>query len=315
MAHPEITITAAEAGELVTDDLVADEQGLHRTGRFALIARRFVRRPSAVVGVVLLLLLVLFAVVGPLVSPWAYDEPDFLALAQAPGPDHWFGTTQGGSDLFALCARGLGRSLLIGILSSVGITVVAAVLGTCVAFFEGWVERVGMWVLDMLLVIPTFLLIAMVTRSASGGSSWLVLTLALTVFGWVGYARILRTLSLQLRELDYVNAARYMGVNPFRIIVRHLVPNLGSVLIIQTVLGVVGAVNSETALSFLGLGVKAPDWSLGTILAAGQSVVLTSPWVLLAPSLFLIALTFSMQLIGDGLRDAIDPYSRSGGKA
>lgn len=312
MADTELTLTAATAADMVADE---QEQGLQRTGRLKLIVRRFARRRSAVAGLVLLVLLVAFAVFGPLVARWGYDEPDFLALAQAPSAEHWFGTTTGGSDLFALTARGLGRSLLIGILSSVAITIVAALVGTAIAFFEGWIERVGMWVLDMLLVIPSFLLIAMITRSASGTQGWLALTLALTAFGWVGYARILRTLTLSLRELEYVHAARYMGVRSFTIIRRHLIPNLGSVLIIQTVLGVVGAVNSETALSFLGLGVKAPDTSLGTILQAGQSVVLTSPWVLLVPSLFLIALTFSMQLVGDGLRDAIDPYSRSGGKA
>ncbi|GAB2463695.1 ABC transporter permease [Xylanimonas ulmi] len=312
MANSELVVTAATAAEVV-----ADEQGggLRRTGRFALIARRFARRRSAVAGLVLLALLILFAVFGPMIGQWRFDEPDFLALAQAPSAEHWFGTTTGGSDVFALVARGLGRSLLIGILSSVAITFVAALIGTTIAFFEGWVERVGMWILDMLLVIPSFLLIAMITRSASGTGGWLTLTLALTAFGWIGYARVLRTLTLSLRELDYVHAARYMGVRSFTIIRRHLVPNLGSVLIIQTVLGVVGAVNSETALSFLGLGVKAPDTSLGTILQAGQSVVLTSPWVLIAPSVFLVALTYSMQLIGDGLRDAIDPYSRSGGKA
>jgi peptide/nickel transport system permease protein len=312
MADTELALAGATAPEVVADE---QHDGLHRTGRLTLIVRRFARRPSALIGTFLLLFLILFAIFGPLIANWGYDEPDFLALAQPPSAEHWFGTTTGGSDVFALVARGLSRSLLIGVLSSLAITFVAAVLGTAIAFFEGWIERVGMWVLDTLLVVPSFLLIAMITRSASGTGGWLVLTLALTAFGWIGYARVLRTLTLSLRELDYVHAARYMGVGAFTIIRRHLIPNLGSVLIIQTVLGVVGAVNSETALSFLGLGVKAPDVSLGTILQAGQSVVLTSPWVLLAPSIFLVALTFSMQLIGDGLRDAIDPYSRSGGKA
>ena len=137
----------------------------------------------------------------------------------------------------------------------------------------------------------------------------------MTSFGWIGYARTLRTLTLSLREREYVRAAKFEGVSSFRIIVRHLVPNLGSVLIINTVLGVIGAINGETALSFLGLGIKAPDTSLGTLLNAGQSVVQTSPWVLLVPSAVLVLLTFSVQLIGDGLRDAIDPYSRSVGKA
>lgn len=209
----------------------------------------------------------------------------------------------------------VGRSMSIGILSSVATTGIAAIVGTSVAFFEGWFERVGMWVLDMLLVIPSFLLIAMIVRSASGGSSWLWLTIGLTAFGWIGYARVLRTLTMSLRELDYVKAAKFMGVGSMRIILRHLVPNLGSVLIINTVLGVVGAIGSETSLSFLGLGIKAPDTSLGTLLNEGQSVIITAPWVMVFPALVLIALTFSMQLIGDGLRDAIDPYSRSAGKA
>jgi len=150
---------------------------------------------------------------------------------------------------------------------------------------------------------------------SAGGSDWLWLAIGLTAFGWIGYARTLRTLTLSLRDREYIRAAKFMGVPSFTIIVRHLVPNLGSVLVINTVLGVIGAVNSETSLSFLGLGIKAPDTSLGTLLNAGQSVVQTSPWVLIFPSVVLIVLTFSVQLIGDGLRDAIDPYSRSGGKA
>lgn len=106
-----------------------------------------------------------------------------------------------------------------------------------------------------------------------------------------------------------------MGVSSFKIILRHLIPNLGSVLIINTVLGVVGAVNSETALSYLGLGIKAPDVSLGSILQTGASTTMTAPWLLIFPSIALILLTFSMQLIGDGLRDAMDPNSRASGEA
>ena len=214
-----------------------------------------------------------------------------------------------------LHAPPLGRSLTIGIFSSIGTTIIAALVGTAVAFFEGWFEKVGMWLLDMLLVVPSFLLIALIVGMAAGGSDWLWLAIGLTAFGWIGYARTLRTLTLSLRDREYIRAAKFMGVPSFTIIVRHLVPNLGSVLVINTVLGVIGAVNSETSLSFLGLGIKAPDTSLGTLLNAGQSVVQTSPWVLIFPSVVLIVLTFSVQLIGDGLRDAIDPYSRSGGKA
>ncbi|MBM6691508.1 ABC transporter permease [Bifidobacterium pullorum subsp. saeculare] len=292
-----------------------DAQDLKRTGRMTLYVRRFMRRPSAVFGLVVLCILILFALFGAMVCPWKYGEPDFTALAAAPSADHWLGTTIGGSDMYAMIVRGLGRSLLVGIISSTLIMIISAVLGTAIAFFEGVVEKVGMWILDMLLTIPSFLLVAMIVRSSSGTSGWLWLTIGITAFGWIGYARVIRTLTMSLRELDYIRAAKFMGVGSFRIILRHLVPNLGSVLIINTVLGVVSAVNQETALSFLGLGIKAPDTSLGTLLMNGQSSVLTAPWILLFPSAVLILLTFSVQLIGDGLRDAIDPYSRSAGKA
>lgn len=303
-----VTKKTAEASADTTEDF-------HRTGRITLYARRFFRRPSAVVGLVLLIILVFFALFGSKIGKWSYDELDFISLGMPPSAEHWLGTTTGGSDLYAMVVRGLGRSMSIGILSSLATTAIAAILGTAIAFFEGWFEKVGMWVLDMLLVVPSFLLIAMIVRSSSGTSGWLWLTFGLTVFGWIGYARVLRTLTMSLRELDYVKAAKFMGVNSFRIILRHLVPNLGSVLIINTVLGVVGAVSSETSLSFLGLGIKAPDTSLGTLLNEGQSVLLTAPWVLVFPAVVLVLLTFSVQMIGDGLRDAIDPYSRSAGKA
>lgn len=313
------TATAAKTATMTADHTpgakAGDADDFKRTGRMTLYVRRFLRRPSAVFGLVVLLILVVFALFGDKFCKWSYDEPDFTALAQPPSAEHWLGTTIGGSDMYAMIVRGLGRSLLVGIVSSVLIMVISAVIGTAIAFFEGVVEKIGMWLLDMLLVIPSFLLVAMIVRSSSGTTGWLWLTIGITAFGWIGYARVIRTLTMSLRELDYIRAAKFMGVGSFRIILRHLVPNLGSVLIINTVLGVVSAVNQETALSFLGLGIKAPDTSLGTLLMSGQGSILTAPWILLFPAGFLILLTFSVQLIGDGLRDAIDPYSRSAGKA
>ena len=223
-------------------------------GYAGLIARRFFRQRSAVVGLIILLVLVFFALFGANIGKWAYDDPDFLALSAGPSASHWLGTDSGGSDLYAMVVRGLGKSLMIGIITSVATMAIASLLGTAISFFGGWVERVGMWLLDMLLVVPSF-----------------------------------------------------------KIIVRHLMPNLASMIIINTVLGVVGAVNSETALSYLGLGVKAPDVSLGSILQSGAVSMQTAPWLLVFPSIALVLLTFSMQLIGDGLRDALDPNSRASG--
>lgn len=306
-----------DAAELAVDGGVArpKKKDYQHQRRMALYVRRFLRRPSAVAGVIILLILTFFALFGSKLGKWNYIDLDFTALASPPSSEHWMGTTSGGSDLYAMVIRGLGRSMAIGFLSSVLTMILAALIGTAISFFEGWFEKVGMWILDMLLVIPSFLIVAMLVRSASGTSGWLMLVGGLTVLGWVGDARVIRTLTMSLRELDYVRAAKFMGVGSFTIIWRHLVPNLGSVLVINTVLGVVSSINSETSLSFLGLGIKPPDTSLGTLLTEGGGVSVTAPWVLIFPSLVLILLTFSVQLIGDGIRDAIDPYSRSVGKA
>lgn len=288
---------------------------IQRVSKRRLIVRRFCRNKPAVVGFVIFVLLALFAVVGPLIAQWSYDDPDFLALKQAPSGKHWFGTDVVGADMFALCVRGLGRSLMIGLIASIGITVIAAFVGTAVAFFEGWPERIGVWIIDMVLVIPTFFLLAIMVKGASGTNGWLWLTAALMIFGWVGYARILRSLALSLREREYVAAAKFMGVRSFTILRRHMIPNLGSILIIHTVLGVVYAVEAETGLSFLGFGITPPDTSLGVLIRAGTGTLLTAPWMFLFPAGFLVALCFSMTMIGDGLRDALDPSSASGGRA
>ncbi|WP_418969870.1 ABC transporter permease [Alloscardovia omnicolens] len=289
---------------------------IKRTGRMALYVRRYMRRPSAVVGLIMLLALILWAIFGSFATQYNYVDLDFVSLGAPPMTNgHYFGTTDGGADLYAMVVHGLGRSLSVAFLSSILTTIIAAIYGVGIAYFEGRIEKVGMWILDMLLVVPSTLLIAILVRSAAGTSGWLWLTFGLTIFGWVGLARVLRTIAMSIRERDYVRAAKFMGVNPFTVMLRHLIPNLGSVLVINTVLGVVSTVSSETTLSFLGLGIKAPDISLGSLLNEGQSVIVTQPWVLVIPSLVLIILAFSVQLIGDGLRDAIDPYSRSGGKA
>lgn len=288
---------------------------VQRVPKATLIVRRFGRNTPAVAGLAIFLLLAFLAVLGPFIAQWEYDDLDFTALKQPPSVEHWLGTDVVGADMFALSVRGLGRSLLIGVIASLGITVIAAFVGTAVAYFEGWREKVGVWIIDMMLVIPTFFFLAIMVKGASGTSGWLWLTAALTIFGWVGYARILRSVALSLREREYISAARFMGVPSFTILRRHMIPNLGSILIIHTVLGVVYAVQAETGLSFLGFGITPPDTSLGVLIRAGSGTLLTAPWMFLEPAALLLALCFSMTMVGDGLRDALDPSSASGGRA
>jgi peptide/nickel transport system permease protein len=293
----------------------AKQTAIQRVPKARLIVRRFARNRPAMFGLVIFVVLVLVAVIGPFVATWNYDDLDFTALKQAPSSGHWLGTDTVGADMLSLSIRGLGRSLMIGVIASVGITVIAAFVGTAVAYFEGWREKLGVWLIDMMLVIPTFFLLAIMVKGASGTSGWLWLTLALTIFGWVGYARVLRSIALSLREREYIAAARFMGVPSFTILRRHMIPNLGSILIIHTVLGVVYAVQAETGLSFLGFGITPPDTSLGVLIRAGSGSLLTAPWMFLVPAALLLALCFSMTMVGDGLRDALDPSSASGGRA
>ena len=283
------------------------------SSKFTLYRRRFFRNKMAVVGTAIFVVLVLASLFGKYLTQWGFDDPDFLNLSAPPSAEHWFGTNDAGNDLFAQTVHGLGRSLSIALTVAIGTSVLSALIGAAAAMFSGAVEKVILAVIHFLLAIPTFLLIALVV--ADSGGDWKLLIVVLIAFGWMYPARVIWSMALSVRENDYVRAAEYMGVSKSRTIVRHIIPNIGSLLIIQLVLGVVSTVVSETALSFLGLGVKLPDVSLGTLLAVGTNAVESSPWQFYFPALTLTLLTVSMAFIADGLRDAIDPNSNSGGRA
>ncbi|WP_053659656.1 ABC transporter permease [Streptomyces sp. MMG1121] len=275
-----------------------------------LYLRRFVRNRLAVAGVAIFVLLVLFAAVGGRFTSHAYTDADFAALTQPPSAAHWFGTNQGGNDIYACAVHGLQRSLVIAVSVSVLTVVVAAIVGSGAAYLGGRVERVTLAVIHFLLIVPSFLILALVSHRLAG--DWRVLIVVLTVFGWMSTARVIWSVSTSLRERDYVTAAEFMGVSAPRIILRHIIPNLGSLLIVNLTLGVVATVLSETALSFLGFGVQTPDVSLGTMLADGASTVTSAPWLFAFPAGLVVLLTVSMTFIGDGLRDALDPTSVTG---
>lgn len=283
-----------------------------RLGRTRLYTRRFTRNRSAVAGVLIFLLLVAYATLGGWLTGWDWSEQDFLALTQQPGPDHWFGTNQGGNDVLAQSVHGLQRSLVIALSVSVLTTVVSAIVGAGAAYLGGRVERWTLLVIHFLLVVPSFLILALISNWAGG--DWRILILLLTFMNVVLPARVIWSVSTSLRERDYVLAAEFMGVSRWRIVTRHIIPHLGALLIVNLMLGVVNAVLLETALSFLGFGVKTPDVSLGSLLADGGSTISSAPWLFAAPAGLLVLLTVSLTLIGDGLRDALDPTSRAGGR-
>ncbi|WP_194763318.1 MULTISPECIES: ABC transporter permease [unclassified Microbacterium] len=284
-----------------------------RMSTFALYYRRFMRNKPAVFGVIVFLALVLFSIVGPLVARYDHIYLDFLNLGTPPSGDHWFGTTPAGNDLFAQVSIGLQRSLMIAVTVSVGTTALSAVVGTAAAYFGGRIERFTLLLIHFLMVIPTFLILALVSNTAGG--DWRVIALALIFIGWFFQARVIWTMALSLREREYVEAARYMGVRGMTIVMRHLLPNIGSLLVINFTLGVVAAVMTETGLSFIGFGVKIPDVSLGSLIGSGANSITSAPWLFYFPAAALVLLTVSMALVADGLRDALDPTSAAGGRA
>jgi peptide/nickel transport system permease protein len=288
--------------------LVPEHEHDEVVSRGRLVWRRFLRRKIAVGGLGMIVLLFLLAYGGPHVNKWGYLDQDLVNALQGPSLNHWFGTTQLGQDVFARTMKGLQKSLVIGLLTAFFSTGTAAVVGACAGYFGGWVDRILMWVVDLLLVLPSFLIIAILSPNFKG-ETWLLFVVLLAAFSWMITARIVRGLTLSLREREFVQAARFMGVPSRTIIFRHLLPNMSSFLIIDATLNVGGAILAEGGLSYFGFGVQPPDVSLGTLIQEGTPSALTFWWIFLFPGLLLILAVLSVNVMGDGLRDALDPNS------
>ncbi len=277
--------------------------------RRMLVFRRFVRNRMAVGALVVLVAMFVGCYLLPPLLPYSHTELDYSALQSPPSPQHWFGTNGIGQDVLAQVLRGMQKSLLIGLCVAVISTLVAATVGSIAGYFGGWRDRALMWLVDLLLVVPSFILIAITTPRTKNSANIALLIVLLASFSWMISSRMVRGLTMSLREREYVQAARYMGVPNARIIARHILPNVASILIIDTALNVEMAILAETGLSFLGFGVQPPDVSLGTLIADGTKSATTFPWVFLFPAGVLVSIVLCANLIGDGLRDALDPAS------
>lgn len=255
-----------------------------------------------------LLLILLWAFVGPHLYHWNAVDSDGLAFGMPPSAAHWFGTNDIGQDIYAQTLVGLQKSLLIGLIAGPAATLIAGIVGAIAGYFGGTVDRVLVWVIDLLLVIPSFYALVLLSPVFKN-LTWVALIVGLAVFSWMVMARVIRGQTMSLRERDYVKAARFMGVPAFTIIRRHILPNVASLLIIDATLGVGAAILAESSLSFFGFGIQIPDVSLGTLLAAGSQSAVTRPWLFVLPAATLVATVLSTSLLGDALRDAIDPTS------
>jgi peptide/nickel transport system permease protein len=283
--------------------------------RSQIVRRRFFRNKLAVFGLFGIVFMFALAFIGPFLSPYEHDELDFSNMLLPPSlaNKHYFGTTQIGGDVYAQTLHGLQKSLIIGLLVAFFSTGLAAIVGATAGYLAGRVDRGLMWIVDLLLVLPSFLILAVLSPLFKG-KSWLIFVVLLAVFSWMITARIVRSMVMSLRERDFIRAAKYMGVPTYKIIMRHLIPNLASILIIDATLNVGGAILAETGLSFLGFGIQPPDVSLGSLIASGVGSAQTYPWLFAFAGGTLVLTVLSVSFVGDGLRDAFDPGSTRGMK-
>ncbi len=273
-------------------------------GRAAL--RRFMRHRLAVVGMVLLTVIVLLAVFADVVSSKPFFT-DIKAVSQPPSAQHLLGTDRSGRDVWARVVHGARTSLVVGLGAVTIYVVIGTLLGGLAGLAGGRLDFVIMRVVDTLMSIPTLLLVIVFVSAV--GPSLLSVVAVIGLLGWPGACRLVRGQVLALREAEFIIAARVVGVSTSGILFRHLIPNIISSLAVLATFGVASAIILEAGLSFLGLGVKVPIPSWGEMINAAQSptVLIDIPWLWIAPGVAIALTVLSVNFIGDGLRDALDP--------
>jgi peptide/nickel transport system permease protein len=301
------TTTASVATPPTGTPPVDREFTVEQLSQFQLVRRRFFQHRLAVVSlIVLLAVFVLAFVVGLL---WKYDPGQLTPDNSAPPSlDHPFGTDAVGKDQFAQVMRGTRISLQISVLVAVLAAIVGTLWGAVAGYFGGQVDNVMMRITDLILTLPLIAVAAVLAHFFGG--TWYLVALVIAGLSWAYVSRVVRSVVLSLREKEFIEAARALGASDARIIFRHLIPNSLGSIIVNTTLLVATAILTETALSYLGFGVTAPDTSLGLLISEAQTALTTRPWLFYFPGLFIILIALTINFIGDGLRDALDPQQR-----
>ncbi len=281
-----------------------------------LALKYFIKHKLAVAGAIVVLLLVMACIVGPMVSPYDVEKSSLRERYQPPSLDHPFGTDDLGRDLLTRILSGGRISLSIGLLSMLIAVVVGVTIGSLAGFFGGRLDNILMRFTDLMLTIPRLfllILVAVILRGINwpylqeaGGIAAIVVVIG--ILSWMSIARLVRGSFLALREKEFVEAARSLGLSNLRIITRHILPNAISPVIVAATLGVAGAIISESGLSYLGFGVQPPTPTWGNMLRNAQDEMLRgNMWMAIFPGLMIFITVLSINYIGDGLRDALDP--------
>lgn len=272
--------------------------------------RRLLRNKAAVVSLGILAALILLALIGPYVLPYDYETPDWAAFRAPPSIEsgHYFGTDQNGRDVFARTLYGTRISLLVALVATAVSVVIGIFYGATAGYIGGRLDAVMMRFVDIMYALPYILFVILLM--VIFGRNVILLFIGIGAVEWLTMARIVRGQTLSLREREFIEAARAAGQTTFRIITRHITPNLIGPVIIYATLTVPEIILTESFLSYLGFGVQEPLTSLGTLISEGTNVMEIMPWLLFFPATFLVLLLLSLSFIGDGLRDAFDPKDR-----
>ncbi len=270
--------------------------------------RRFCQNRLATAGLLVLFLIGLFAITGPFICSHPYYETNLALKNQSPSKEFWFGTDDLGRDLYARTACGAQISLFIGVSAAFIDLVIGVLWGGIAALVGGKIDSLLMRIADILYAIPNLLMVIMLMVVI--GSGLVPIIIALTITGWIAMARIVRGQLMQLREQEYIQAALALGAGQSRILFKHLLPNAMGPIIVTMTLTIPIAIFTEAFLSFLGLGVQAPVASWGTMASDGLPAMRYYPWRLFFPAFFISISMLAFNVVGDGLRDALDPKLR-----
>ncbi len=274
------------------------------------VLRRLVRdHKVAIVSTVVIVLFVLGAVFAPVLTPYQYDAINLSNRLAPPSLEHLFGTDEGGRDILTRMLYGSRVSLVIGIVPTLLSVVLGTLIGMVAGYYGGKVDTAIMRVADIVMSFPTMLLAMVVMYTLGGGTTNVFLTMVLV--GWSGVARVVRAETLKLKESEYVEAARIIGVRRARIILRHILPNCLPTIIVLFTLDIPSSILTESSLSFLGMGVQPPSASWGLMVSTGREFLYYAPWLCFAPCLAIMAIVLAFNYLGDSLRDVLDPHLQS----
>lgn len=272
---------------------------------YAVVWQRLKRNRLALAGGCVVLLLFVVSLLAPLIVPSDPNAIDAWHVLSPPSWQHWFGTDELGRDVLSRMIYGSRISLKVGFVA-VGIAVsIGTLVGLVSGYYRGLVDSCLMRLVDIMLCFPAFFLILAVITFLEPSIWYIMMVIGLT--GWMGVARMVRAETLSIREMDYITAARCIGCSDLRIIFRHILPNTLSPVLVSATLGVAGAILTESALSFLGIGVQPPTPSWGNILTSGKDYIEFAWWLSFFPGLAILVTVLAYNLLGEGIRDAFDP--------